>query len=177
MRTSLNHLASALLLLFAGRIPTVAQDEIPSIEVFAGYAYLRTDASEGRVNLNGWNIALEKNLNRILGLTADFDGAYGSQLGERISAHSVLFGPRLTARRTRVQLFTHALFGCVREAEARDVHYGFGMNLGGGLDYEVNRRISFRLAQADYQYNRVNVLSHHNILFAAGLVLKFGEMN
>jgi hypothetical protein len=50
------------------------------------------------------------------------------------------------------------------------------MTWGGGLDYEINRRLSLRLAQADYEYTLVNHLNHHNYRFVAGVVLKFGEL-
>jgi opacity protein-like surface antigen len=175
MRINSNRLTAAIILLFAVAIPSVAQKEPAKVEVFGGYAYLRAHSSEGPVNLNGWTISLEKSVNRTLTLVADFDGTYGKVLGERISSHSALFGPQFTARKKRVAPFVHALFGVVRELEAGEVQYGFGMTLGGGMDYDVNRRISFRLAQADYVYGRVDGSNNNDFRFATGVVLKFGE--
>jgi hypothetical protein len=175
MRRRLNRLVSAGVLLLAGAVPCAAQEEIAKVEVFGGYAYLRADSVEDRVNLHGWTISVEGNLNRWLAAVADFDGTYGSENDERISSHSFLFGPKFTARRERWAPFAHALFGVARELEEDEVEYGFGMALGGGVDYDVNRRISIRLAQLDYEYSRVEELNHHNFRFAAGVVLKFGK--
>jgi hypothetical protein len=155
-------------------VPARAQQpepELAKIELFGGYAYLRADSAEGRANLNGWTISVEGNLNRVLAVVADFDGTYR----EGQSSHSFLFGPKFTARPGRWAPFAHVLAGFVREAEEEDVQYGFGLSLGGGLDYDVNRRISLRLAQLDYEYSRVDELNHNNFRFAAGVVIKFGE--
>ena len=48
------------------------------------------------------------------------------------------------------------------------------MSLGGGVDYEINRRFSIRIAQLDYEYSRVEELNHHSFRFATGVVIKFG---
>ena len=171
-----NCLGLTVFLLLVTTTPSAAQEQVAKLEVFGGYAFIRADSSEGRVNLNGWTASPETHLNRTIALAADFDGAYGRVLGERISVHSAMLGPKFTARNKRLKPFAHALFGVVREAEAGDVQYGFGMTFGGGVDYDLNRRMSFRLAQTDYEYTRVNLLTHHNYRFAAGVVLKFGEL-
>jgi opacity protein-like surface antigen len=157
-----------------GSTPTWAQEKEPElarIELFAGYAYLRADAENGRANLNGWTISLEGNLNRNVAVVADFDGTYRS--GQ--NSHSALFGPKFTARPGRYAPFVHALAGVVREAEDGHVHYGFGLTLGGGLDYDFNSRSSLRIAQLDYEYSRVDDLNHNNFRFATGVVIKFGR--
>ena len=176
MRAICNYLVASVLLLLAGAVSGFAQEQVARVEVFVGYAYIRADTSQRPVDLNGWTVSLEGNLNPVLALVADFDGAYGNQLDERVSSHSALFGPRFMARPNWMEPFAHALFGVVRDLEAGDVQFGFGMTLGGGLDYDVNRRISLRLAQADYEHSRVSEFKHNNFRFAAGVVLKFGEL-
>jgi hypothetical protein len=176
MRTTRNQLTSTIFLIFACAAHAIAQEEVAKVELFGGYSYIRADAPHGRLNLHGWSLSLERNLNRVVALIADFDGVYGSALDEDVSAYSALFGPKFTARTERLAPFAHTLFGVVRDAEAGHVNYGFGMAYGGGLDIDVNRRLSVRLAQADYEYSRVDGLNHHNFRFAAGVVLKWGEI-
>ena len=164
----------SLIMVSAGSSPAMAQDEEPElakVELFAGYAYLRTDAEAGRTNLNGWTISVEGNLNRTVALVADFDGTYRS--GQ--NSHSAQFGPKFTARPGRFAPFVHALAGVVREAEEGHANYGFGVTLGGGVDYDLNRRFSIRIAQLDYEYSRVEDLNHNNFRFATGMVIKFGR--
>jgi opacity protein-like surface antigen len=166
-------LAASLLLVVP--VPGLAQ-EVAKVEVFGGYAYLRADSAEGRVNLHGWTLSVEGNLNRALAVVADFDGTYGdTESDEDISSHSFLFGPKFTARRGRWAPFAHVLFGWVRDAEAGQANWGFGMTMGGGVDYDINRRISIRVAQADYEFSHVDESNHHNFRFAAGVVVKFGK--
>jgi opacity protein-like surface antigen len=162
-----------LLLTFASTvIPTRGQEpELAKIEIFGGYAYLHAAAEHGSPNLNGWTISVEGNLNRSTALVADFDGTYRSGR----NSHSASFGPKLTARPERFAPFVHALAGVVRESEDGNVNYGFGLTLGGGLDYDLNRRFSIRIAQLDYEYGRVDDLNHNNFRFATGVVIKFGR--
>jgi hypothetical protein len=75
-------MASTILLLStpAAAQESKAQDvhkELAKVEIFAGYSYLH----EAEGSLNGWNVALEGNLNRWLALVADFDGHYNSEAG------------------------------------------------------------------------------------------------
>jgi hypothetical protein len=165
-------------MLAVSALPTPAQEpeteteaELAKIELFAGYAYLRTDGAHGRANLNGWTLSVEGNLNRKIALVADFDGVYRRNQ----SSHSALFGPKFTARPGKFAPFVHTLAGVVRESAGLHAHYGFGLGLGGGLDYDINRRLSIRLAQLDYEYGRINGLNHHNFRFATGVVIKFGQ--
>ena len=68
-----------LLILFATAIAAIAQEpepELAKIELFTGYAYLRTDSEHGRTNLKGWTVSVEGNVNRTVALVADFDGLY-----------------------------------------------------------------------------------------------------
>jgi opacity protein-like surface antigen len=164
-------LLPVLVITAAGIRAQEPEPELPKIELFTGYAYLRGDSEHGRVNLNGWTISIEGNLNKNIALVADFDGLYRRDQ----NSHSFLFGPKFTARKGRLAPFVDVLAGGVREAEEGHVHYGFGMSLGGGLDYDVNRRISIRIAQLDYEYSRVENANHNNFRFATGLVIKFGS--
>jgi hypothetical protein len=163
-----------LLIIVIGAMPALAQEtepELAKIELFGGYAYLRATSEDERVGLHGWTISVEGNLNRTFALVADFDGTYRHEQ----SSHSALFGPKFTARPGRLAPFVHVLAGVVRESEEGSVHYGFGLALGGGLDYDLSSRFSLRIAQLDYEYSRVEERNHNNFRFAAGVVIKFGR--
>lgn len=167
-------IAIAPLLLFA--CLANAQD-YPKAEVFGGYSYVRVDTQElgplvtsacsdidaalpgtcppGSVGVNnsfhGWNAAAEVNVNRWLGVKADFGGHYGKLLtvSEPIQAgidalgvtnfpptirsYSFLFGPVFSYRKGRMKPFAHALFG-VNRASTGDIGLGTlaGLPLPGG---------------------------------------------
>jgi outer membrane protein OmpA-like peptidoglycan-associated protein len=157
----------------------------PTAELFLGYSYLRavpTMAQGNRmVYLNGGSTSLAFNLNRYLGLAADFGGFNDSQIrfggtGSTSSntadssgtAYTFLFGPRLSFRgRGRVTPFVQALFGGIH-ASAVTLSSGctglgctplpsetsFAMTAGGGLDVKVRRHFAIRIIQAEYLMTR-----------------------
>ncbi|MGA9502787.1 MAG: PDZ domain-containing protein [Terriglobales bacterium] len=126
----------------------------PRAEVFGGYSLLHIDTQgvtgstldalcnnafgtgtcppgsfQVHTNFNGWNGAVQANLNRWVGITGDFSGHYGTPvtissqaqailmqngitgLPPKATSYSYLFGPVTSSRRDRLTVFAHALFG------------------------------------------------------------------
>jgi len=195
-------LGCTLTLLALATFPVQAQDEAPKAEVFGGYSFAAFETGSGldRLKLNGWNASVAGNFNRWFGVVADFSGQYGSQASVGRSAHSFLFGPRLSYRgNERVTPFAHALFGAARAQRDQAgplpprSETAFSLALGGGLDVKAGDRFSFRLAQADYLMTRMKEASgivcvqsintpcpvtrtgtQHNFRFSTGVVFRFG---
>jgi len=167
-------------------LPLVASaQDTPKAEVFGGYSYLRVDGQGGPgENLNGWNGSVVGNLNKWLGIKADFSGNYGNQtiLGLKLhdSVHSYTFGPQISFRKSeKVTPFVHALFG---GAHFRSSFLGvtvtdnaFAMFLGGGVDFKVSKSFAIRVVQADYNLDRVNGSSLNNFRFSTGVVFRLGS--
>ena len=172
-----------LALVAVAALPAAAQG--PKAEVFGGYSYVRVNPGGGDngINLNGWNASVTGNLNDWFGITADFGGSYGSPNvgGTQVdtNAHTFLFGPRIKARGDKVEPFAHALFGAARvEGSALGISIsdsGFGMALGGGLDWKANDAISIRLGQFDYLMTRIGGDNQNNFRFSTGIVFRFGR--
>jgi opacity protein-like surface antigen len=159
MKTLIAVVVSALLL----AVPAVAQQEYPKAEVFGGYQFTHLDPS---INANGWNAAVNGNVNPWLGVTADFSGAYKN--GGRV--HTYMFGPTFSARTERITPFAHALFGGATGGGSS----AFSMALGGGLDVNAGRHLALRLVQADWLLFRSGgVTDRKNVRVSAGLVLRF----
>ena len=154
-------------LLFMGlaltSLPAVAQ----KVEVFGGYQFTHLQPA---YNASGWNASLTGNFNHVLGITADFSGAYKS----RIDFHSYTVGPVLTARLPVVQPFVHALFGGATLSGGGESTTGFAMLAGGGLDVGLRKGLGIRIFQADWISTRFNdSTNNRNVRVAAGIVLKF----
>jgi opacity protein-like surface antigen len=201
MKRLLSMLAAFLLIGSNG----VAQD-FPQIEVFGGYSYFHADdddleeadATYGEFdNLHGWNASVAGNVNRWLGLTADFSGHYVSDTIEGIdldaSQHNFLFGPRVSFRREMITPFAHALFGASRleaSAEVDDAEVSFddtafSMALGGGVDVNLSDRIAIRAIQIDWLHTRFDPAefanpggdnTQNNARLSFGVVFKFGSV-
>ncbi len=156
---------SALLLLVLGMfsLPAAAQ----RVEIFGGYQFTHLDPG---FNASGWNASITGNFKHVLGITADFSGAYKNG----VKVYTYTFGPVLTARLPVVQPFVHALFGGMTITDGASSTTGFAMQVGGGLDIGMRKGIGFRLVQADWMSRRFSGnTDNKNVRVSTGIVLKF----
>lgn len=107
----------------------------------------------------------------------------------KLRVYNYLFGPRFSVNTGKITPFAEALFGIAHITVAADVagvtgsisSNGFGMALGGGLDYNASKNVSIRLAKFDYMLNRVSNSdlgftaseNLNNYRIATGIVFKF----
>jgi opacity protein-like surface antigen/outer membrane protein OmpA-like peptidoglycan-associated protein len=155
---------------------------VPRVELFAGYSYLRavpTQTDNRLMWMNGGSASIAFNMNRYLGLVADFGaytnskmqftGAYTSTVdvdNSNVAALSYLFGPRLSYRKfDRITPFAQVLFGGVHANKVvlKDCTFSctllpsestFALTAGGGLDFRVHHHIAIRIIQAEYLMTR-----------------------
>lgn len=177
----MRRLVFAAVVILLVTLPASAQEETPKAEVFGGYSY-------GGSNAHGWNGSVAGNVNKWLGLVADFGGQYtrieSPDSSERIKTHSFLFGPRLSVRRNKhVTPFAHVLVGAAHnDARARegglDFHFtdtSFAAALGGGLDVRVSEHVAIRAFQLDYLRTNFFGGTQNNGRISVGVVFRFGK--
>jgi hypothetical protein len=107
--------------------------------------------------------------------------------------HNFLFGPQFSYPKGKVRPFAHFLVGGEHVDFTRSVSIssssgivtlpplqsghvsvtGFAMALGGGVDYSIKRRLSWRL-QADYLTSQADLAQNH-VRVSTGLVWRVGE--
>lgn len=170
----------------------LAQDA-PKAEVFGGYSYLHT----GGQGFNGFDAQYTYNQSEGLSITGDVSGAYAGQSvnvnglgGASAHAHSYTFlvGPTFSYRKQdNFVPFGHLLVGVAHGGSSAQTSVlgqsvnvatsdtGFGLALGGGVDYELNDTWAIRPVQIDYV--SVNVGGGHANAFryAAGIVYKISK--
>ncbi|MEP7336468.1 MAG: porin family protein [Acidobacteriota bacterium] len=168
-------------------LPLIAQaQDAPKVEVFGGYSYLRADDDDGGIDLHGWNASTAVNINKWVGIAADFSGHYGDATvipgtsKADVSAYLFLVGPRFSYRKHKVLTpFGHVLLGAARLHTSylgfKDSDAAFAMAIGGGLDATVHSNLAIRLFQTDYVLTRFNDDSQHNFRLSTGLVLRLGK--
>ena len=138
--------------------------------VFFGYAYNRAEiVSNDGTNLNGWDASLEGKFLPWIGLVADIDGTYGSNVAE----HNFIFGPRVSVSVGSVRPFAELLIG----AGHIGIDHGpsdtsFVNAAGGGLDYHVAGPIALR-GQLDWIHTRFFSNSQNDVRFATGIAIHF----
>ena len=170
-------------------LPLIAQaQEAPKVEIFGGYSYLRADDNNGGIDLHGWNASTAVNINKWVGIVADFSGHYGEVsvgLANKADVSGYLFmvGPRFSYRKHKVLTpFGHVLLGAARQnisvrtisGRLKSDDAAFAMAIGGGLDATVHPNLAIRLFQTDYVLTRFNDDSQHNFRISTGLVLRLG---
>jgi outer membrane protein with beta-barrel domain len=169
----------ALFLCLVSLMAAAQESGSSKAEIFGGYQYTKFD---GGLNANGFNGAVTGNLNRWLGVTADFSGAYGSQGGVDTKTYTYTFGPQVQMSSGKITPFAHALFGGAHTSASTNVTgttvsastSGFAFMLGGGVDAKMGRSMAFRLIQFDWLSLHANGVSdNNNMRISTGLVLHF----
>jgi hypothetical protein len=165
----------ALVLFFS---VAAAAQQTPKVELFGGYSHLLADLSDSSFNLDGFHISAAENLNSWVGGVLDFSTHFGTRAGVNVNTQSIMYGPRLSFRKIKIVTpSAHALFGAVRGSTGfdgiskPDIH--FGLALGGEIDVKLNRRVAFRVIQADYLMTRFLNLRQDNIRVSTGFVIRF----
>ncbi len=168
---------------FASPVPAVRrwdepEDYFPKVEWFVGYSFWRalpTSSSNRMGYLHGGSTSIAYNLNRYVGLVADFGGYDNNRLtlftptaketfNSNGSAYTYLFGPRFSYRRyERFTPFVEALFGgthasavtisgCTEDPTCTPLgsDNAFATALGAGFDIKVGHHVALRLIDADF---------------------------
>jgi opacity protein-like surface antigen len=161
---------------------SVAQ-EVPTAEVYLGYAYSHCDTqgSDESCNLNGWNGSVSLNSNKNVGIVVDFGGYYG-KVGDDLDAkvHSIMIGPKVTFRQERVTPFVQALIGYAHP----NIKAGpsvllkendFAMSFGGGVDVNLTDLLAVRPVQMDYFVIKSGSELLDNFRYSGGIVFKLGN--
>jgi opacity protein-like surface antigen len=142
-----------------------------SSDVFIGYSLLNGDTlSHG----SGWEAALTGNLNDWFGLKVDLGGNYQSLLGSEAKEYNVLFGPQLSHRVDRFNVFVHGLVGVSHLGfDHGPSSTGAGWVLGGGVDYNLNSSFAIRPIQLDYHGAHTFSTTQKDARYSVGLVYRF----
>ncbi|GAC1433562.1 MAG: hypothetical protein NVS1B11_16430 [Terriglobales bacterium] len=170
-----NFIAFALLFgMFS--LAAAAQESAPKGEFFGGYQYTKFD---GGTNANGWDTAVTGNVNRWLGVTADFSGAYNSQRGVSFHDYLYTFGPVVSLRSNKAFTpYAHFLAGGTHASFSGSgfsgSDSGFAMMFGGGVDIAATRHVAIRALQLDWLSLRSNGVSdNNNMRLTTGLVFRY----
>ena len=179
---------SALLVLFA--LPTLAQDtDTPVFEVGGGYAYRSFNVpAHSRLNMNGWELSGDYNVNNWLGVAGEFDGTR-SDTGGLDWVYSYTFGPQFyPVGHHRLTPYVNFLLGGAHYSLSgcggggcSFTQNSFAFGGGGGLDLTLTSHIAARLGQLEYE--RTSFFDagsngnpyQQNFKFSMGLIVRFGQ--
>jgi hypothetical protein len=175
---------SAILFTFC-LLTAAGMAQIPTAgNVFIGYSL--NHGSTGLTDtgtLNGWEGSVEGKIFPHVGLVADVSTQYGTLyipfFGENASERTVsyLFGPRVSFSVGKFRPFVHALIGAghLHESASGVGEHGetaYADALGGGIDYHIIPRVSWRL-QLDALQTNYHSSWQDNTRFSTGLAFRF----
>ncbi len=189
-------LALGILLSAAPAIAQSSGDSIPKFEVSLDYTWVRARAVTTTgccFSMNGGDGSVAYSVNNWLGLVGDFGGFTNGNVlksGFGLTVYPYTFGPRISIRKYKALTpFGEALFGgghatgtlytsgFIVGSAPPAARNAFAMQLGGGVDANVNRHFAIRLAEVDYLFTDFvdGFTNHeHNLKISAGAVFRFG---
>ncbi|HWZ32138.1 MAG TPA: outer membrane beta-barrel protein [Bryobacteraceae bacterium] len=176
--------------LVSGAVVSAQEISTPKYEVGINYSWLHVNSAnyDYQRTGNGGSGYVEYNVNRVLGLVADFGGYANTRTGIDEKALTYLFGPRFNWRHSRWSPYAQFLFGggYAWSGPTSTTQNAFVTASGGGLDYNLTKRIALKPIQVEYVMTQFDSAklggstkgfgSHQNdIRYSAGVVFKFGE--
>lgn len=176
-----------VLVLLLGVSTAASAQDVSITDLFAGYSFNRCVNDTTECDLQGWNAALDFNVNNNWAITVDFSGHYGTYddevpyIGADVKSHNFLFGPKYTfGSSERARPYVHALFGInhvnPEAASPLTVENNFTQAYGGGVDVKLSDKVFVRAIQVDYLgIRREGYKAENNFRFAAGFVFRLGQ--
>jgi len=166
---------------------TAAAQDVPKIDLFAGYSFLHTSPgiSVPSFNANGGVASAAFNFTNWGSLVLEVGGIHTSNInGADVDATAITYmaGPKISLfHRSKFTPFAQALFGFVNTNPGFNFttlnHNDFAMSPGVGLDWNATRHLGIRLGQMDYLLTRIptstNQVNWNNFRYSAGVILRF----
>jgi opacity protein-like surface antigen len=182
-------LVAGAVLVCAG-VLSAQEESTPKFEVGVTYSGVHLDAANnsGQRTGNGGSGSFEYNVNKYLGVVADFGGYANTRTGIDDKFITYMFGPRLNLRHNRLNPYVQSLFGggYAWSGPSNNNQNAFVYAIGGGLDYGLTRHIAIKPVQVEYLRTAFDSTKlgdststfgdHQNgVRYSAGIVFRFGE--
>jgi len=140
-----------ILLVFCGACTAMAQSH--QLDFVTGYNYQNSDEGKGlRSNLNGWYASLQYDLNDTIAITAEIDNYYGALRNQYLNQQNYVAGPQFTFRSSTAKLrpFIFIEVGDQRSSGMGNVTHSFDLQIGGGVELQLQDRISLQFTPGQY---------------------------
>jgi opacity protein-like surface antigen len=156
----------------------------PKYEVGLNYSWLHVNSANNDYQRtgNGGSGYFEYNLNKTVGVVADFGGYANTRKSIDDKLLTYMFGPRFNWRHSRLTPYVQFLFGggYVWSGPASTTQNAFATAAGGGLDYQLTDHIAFKPIQVEYVMTQIDSSrgfgSHQNdVRYSGGVVFRFGS--
>ena len=145
----LSMVLALMLVLSAGSL--WAQD-VPKVAGFAGGSILNIDDTGFKLTGYGWTGSVTGNLSKVVGIVGEVGGNY--KHGNKI--HSFLGGAQFNHRVEKVTAFAQTKAGLMHFSDRSGSDNNFQLGFAGGVDWNINDKVAFRVFQVDWLPTRVS---------------------
>jgi opacity protein-like surface antigen len=153
-----------------------SRDQENRWEIGLGFTYYRFNSSIFDANAFGIKTSVTYFTNDWFGIEGNVSAAFAPQIFDREHVKLLVYGagPKIAWRRRKWEPWTHAIVGGAHEQPQTSGHSknAFAVQLGGGVDYTINARLSARL-EGDYVRSNFFSKSQNNFQLVAGFVIHF----
>jgi hypothetical protein len=137
--------------------------------VGGGYLYQVTEGTTDHwTSTNGWYVLPTFNINKQVGVFADFANLYGKGQNVHVELYGVNHG---FSNKTRYTPFVFTGPGFIRNSNAGTIGTSFGWCFGGGLMIRLTRWVSFQTIPVEYVINGANGNLGNNLDARAGFAI------
>ena len=137
--------------------------------VGAGYIYQTTEGTTGHwTSSHGWYALSTFNINKQIGVFADFANFYSTRQNAHVELYGALHG---FSNRSRYTPFIFTGPGFIRDSKAGAIAHSFAWCMGGGMTVRLSRWVSFQTIPVEYVINTANGNVGNNFVARAGLAL------
>jgi hypothetical protein len=137
--------------------------------VGGGYLSQLTEGTTGDwTSTHGWYVLPTFNINRQVGVSADFANLSGKDKNAHVEFYGVFHG---FANKTRLTPFIFTGPGYIRASSAGTISHSLGWCGGDGLTIRLTPRLSFETIPVEYVINTASGNVGNNIVARAGFVI------
>jgi hypothetical protein len=136
-----------------------------------GYIYQLTEGTTGHwTSTQGWYVLPTFNINKQIGVFADFANLYGRDENVYVEFYGVFHG---FANKTRLTPFIFTGPSYIRASSTGTISHSLGWCGGGGLMIPLTRRLLFETIPVEYVNNTANGDVGNNIVARAEFAITF----
>lgn len=150
-----------------------AAQDVPRAQVFAGYSYLYFDGNPlglpNSKSLNGYTFSPAFNITHRFGIVAEISGQYSPTVNFR----DLAFGGQALFPHGKMLFFVHGLLFDARTFVSIGAGAGNTSRAfigGGGMDYPLSPRFSWRTLEVDYVRSNLFNTGQNNVRLSTGIV-------
>jgi len=157
------------LAVFCSAVAPAQEKQIDWGSVGGGYLSQFTEGSTGDwTSTHGWYVLPTFNINKQVGVFADFANLSGKDKNAHVEFYGVFHG---FANKTRLTPFIFTGPGYIRASSDGTISHSLGWCGGGGLTIRLTPRLSFETIPVEYVINTANGNVGNNIVGRAGFVI------